>query len=39
VVRLKSKGRHYEFGTYATIAEAAVVAESARRQMFGSVAP
>lgn len=36
IVRLKSKGKHYEFGTFATIEEAEEVAKEARRKMFGA---
>jgi len=36
IVRLKSKGKHYEFGSFATIEDAAEVAKEARRSMFGT---
>jgi hypothetical protein len=36
IVRLKSKGKHYEFGSFDTIEEAEVVARQARRDMFGT---
>lgn len=35
VVRLKSKGKHFEFGSFDTIEAAAVAAKAARREMFG----
>lgn len=35
VVRLKTGGKHYEFGTFSTIEEAEPVAIAARKQLFG----
>lgn len=35
VVRLKSKGKHYEFGTFDSIDDAEIAAKAARLKMFG----
>ena len=35
VVRLKTGGKHYEFGTFDTISEAELAAVAARREFFG----
>lgn len=37
IVRLKSKGKHYEFGSFDNIEDAAIRAKEARQEMFGEL--